>query len=138
MWEMARGREMNNGEKILEILQQMQTDIAGLQTQFNGMQETVSSIQLTVGGLQADVAGLKADVAGVKADVAGVKTDIGRLESKMEEGFRATRSEIMDVVEEVGCQVRQMSGSFQAVKDAATQNAFDIQSLRAGELRRRT
>ena len=52
---------MNNEEKILEMLGQMQSDMAGM---------------------KADLAGVKADMAGVKADMAGMKERIDQIDER--------------------------------------------------------
>ena len=51
---------MNNEEKILEMLGQMQADIAGMKTD--------------ISGIKSDQAAMKADQAAMKADIAGIKT----------------------------------------------------------------
>ena len=60
---------MQNEEKILHILEGIQSDISELK-------EDVSE-------LKTDVSGLKADMTEVKADVSGLKEDVSDLKGRM-------------------------------------------------------
>jgi predicted nucleic acid-binding Zn-ribbon protein len=60
---------MNNEEKILEILGNIQADVSGLKTD--------------VSGLKTDMTGMKADVSGLKTDVAEMKTDMTDLKERV-------------------------------------------------------
>ena len=70
---------MNNEERILAILESMQSDISGLKEDVSGLKEDVSGLKEDVGGLKEDVSGLKKDVSGLKEDVGGLKEDVGGL-----------------------------------------------------------
>lgn len=93
---------MNNEEKILEILVQMQTNITDL----------------------------KSGQAQMRADITELKTDVRALHNKMEKGFQATRSEIVDVVEAVSQKVERLENTIKSVEDVTAQNAFDVQLMK--------
>ena len=82
---------MNNEEKILQILTQMQNDISGLKEgqatiqaditefkqdtnkRFDNLEQGQTSMQADTSGLKSDVSDLKTDVNGLKADVSDLK-----------------------------------------------------------------
>lgn len=59
---------MNNEEKILQILAQMQTDIAGLK-------QGQASMLVVQAGMQSDISGLKQGQADMLADIDQIKED---------------------------------------------------------------
>jgi len=65
---------MNNEEKILQILTQMQGDISDIKAD-------VSELKADVAVLKHDVSELRADVEVLKHDVSALKGDIVRLEN---------------------------------------------------------
>ena len=75
---------MNNEEKILTILEQMQTDISGLKQDVSGLKEDVSGLKEDVSGLKEDVSGLKEDVSGLKEDVSGLKQDVSAIKIRLD------------------------------------------------------
>ncbi len=107
---------MNNEEKILAILMQMQTDITDLKAD--------------VTTLKSEQALMRADIADLKSDVTTLKADVKALHDKMDKGFQATRSEIVDVVEAVSHKVERLEDAIKSVEDVAAQNAFDVQLMK--------
>ena len=107
---------MNNEEKILEILVQMQTNITDLKS---GQAQ-----------MRADITELKSEQAQMRADITELKTDVRALHNKMEKGFQATRSEIVDVVEAVSQKVERLENTIKSVEDVTAQNAFDVQLMK--------
>ena len=63
---------MTNEEKILKMLEAMQTDMAGMKTDIISMKADIS-------GMQTDMAGMKADISGMQTDMAGMKSDISKI-----------------------------------------------------------
>ena len=83
---------MNNEEKILHILENIQTDVSGLKTDVAGLKSDIVEVKADVAGLKsdmvevkADIAGLKSDMVEVKADIAGLKTDVAGLKTDLTE-----------------------------------------------------
>ncbi len=74
-----------NEERILQLLEVMQSDISGLKTD--------------VAGLKTDVAGLKTDVAGMKADIAELKASQEELKASQEE-LKASQEEMKEALSE--------------------------------------
>ena len=75
---------MNNEEKILEILGNIQTDISGLKSDVSGLKTDVSGLKTDVSGLKTDVSGLKTDVADLKSDVADLRDRVVKIEVTQE------------------------------------------------------
>jgi len=73
------GMGMNNEEKILSILESMQTDISGLKEDVSDLKKDVAGLKEDVSGLKMDVSGLKEDVSVLKEDVSGLKEDVSGL-----------------------------------------------------------
>lgn len=69
---------MNNEEKILELLAELKTDVAGLKTDVAGLKTDVAGIKTDVAELQTDVAGLQTDVTGLKTDVTSIKATLDK------------------------------------------------------------
>mgnify|MGYP002581958797 CR=1 FL=1 len=65
---------MNNEEKILEMLGQMQTDISGIKSDQAAMKADIAGIKTEQAAMRADIAGIKTEQAAMKADIAGIKT----------------------------------------------------------------
>ena len=128
---------MNNEEKILEILVQMQTNITDLKSGQAQMQADITELKSEQAQMRADIADLRTDVttlkseqAQMRADITELKTDVRALHNKMEKGFQATRSEIVDVVEAVSQKVERLENTIKSVEDVAAQNAFDVQLMK--------
>ena len=75
---------MNNEEKILEILTQMQQDISGLKVGQARLEADVSGLKADVSGLKADVSSLKTGQTKLEADVSGIKV---RLDVEVQKQF---------------------------------------------------
>ena len=75
---------MTNEEKILEMLSAMQSSITTM---------------------QADITTMQANISTMQADITTIKQDVKALDRKVEEGFKAIRSELVDAVETVGRKV---------------------------------
>lgn len=73
---------MNNEEKILEMLGQMQTDISGIKSDQAAM--------------KADIADIKTDQAAMKADIAGIKT---RLDVEVMKQFKLLAEGQKDILD---------------------------------------
>ena len=128
---------MNNEEKILEILVQMQTNITDLKSGQAQMRADITDLKSEQAQMRADIADLRTDVttlkseqAQMRADITELKTDVRALHNKMEKGFQATRSEIVDVVEAVSQKVERLENTIKSVEDVAAQNAFDVQLMK--------
>ncbi len=128
---------MNNEEKILEILVQMQTNITDLKSGQAQMRADITELKSEQAQMRADIADLRTDVttlkseqAQMRADITELKTDVRALHNKMEKGFQATRSEIVDVVEAVSQKVERLENTIKSVEDVTAQNAFDVQLMK--------
>jgi hypothetical protein len=69
---------MNNEEKILNILGQIQTDISGMQTDISGLKEGQAEISGIQGQMQADISVLKEDVAINRSRLARMEIEQGK------------------------------------------------------------
>ena len=132
-----RSPDMNNEEKILEILVQMQTNITDLKSGQAQMRADITELKSEQAQMRADIADLRTDVttlkseqAQMRADITELKTDVRALHNKMEKGFQATRSEIVDVVEAVSQKVERLENTIKSVEDVTAQNAFDVQLMK--------
>ena len=142
---------MNNEEKILEILVQMQTNITDLKSGQAQMQADITDLKSEQAQMRADITELKSEQAQMRADIADLRTDVTTLKSeqaqiraeitelktdvralqyKMEIGFQASRSEIVDVVEAVSQKVERLENTIKSVEDVTAQNAFDVQLMK--------
>ncbi len=135
---------MNNEEKILEILVQMQTnitdlksgqaqiraDIADLRTDVTTLKSEQAQMRADIADLRTDVTTLKSEQAQMRADITELKTDVKALHNELEKGFQATRSEIVDVVEAVSQKVERLDNTIKSVEDVTAQNAFDVQLMK--------
>ena len=79
---------MNNEEKILAILQQMQGDITGLKQGQNELRADVAALKEDVSVLKEDVSTLKHGQNELRTDVAALKEDV----EIIKEDARITRS----------------------------------------------
>lgn len=107
---------MNNEEKILEMLGQMQADISGIKSDQAAMKADIAGIKTEQSAMKADQAAMKADIAGIKTrlDVEvtqrfnllaeGQKDILDALTPKSE--FEKLRSE-MDVLKLAVCTLSQ-------------------------------
>lgn len=57
---------MNNEEKILEILSQIQQDVSGLKQDVSGLKQDVSGLKQDVSGLNQKYSNLQQDVTSIK------------------------------------------------------------------------
>ncbi len=135
---------MNNEEKILEILVQMQNnitdlksgqaqiraDIADLRTDVTTLKSEQAQMRADIADLRTDVTTLKSEQAQMRADITELKTDVKALHNELEKGFQATRSEIVDVVEAVSQKVERLENTIKSVEDVTAQNAFDVQLMK--------
>lgn len=94
---------MTNEEKILEMLSAMQSSITTMQANISTMQ----------------------------ADITTIKQDIKALDHKLEEGFRNTRSELVDAIEAVGQKVERLESTVKDVETVTARNTFELQLIKA-------
>lgn len=93
---------MTNEEKILEMLSAMQSSITTMQSSITTMQ----------------------------ADITTIKEDVKALDCKVEEGFKATRSELVDTVETVGRKVERLESTVKDVETVTARNTFELQLIK--------
>lgn len=68
---------MDNEQKILDILEQMQARMDGMEAKMGGM-------EAKMGGMQTDITGIKADMTGMKDDIKSIDQRTTRLEINQE------------------------------------------------------
>lgn len=66
----------------------------------------------------------------MQADITTIKQDVKALDRKMEEGFKATRSELVDAVETVGRKVEHLECSVKDVETVTARNTFELQLIK--------
>ncbi|MFH1621188.1 MAG: hypothetical protein ABIB04_03835 [Patescibacteria group bacterium] len=84
-------------EKILDVVQGLSKDMAGLSKGVAGLTKDMTDLKSTVNILAKDVTELKTDVAGLKSDVTELKTDVAGLKSVSQEHTTS----IQDILEAV-------------------------------------
>lgn len=92
---------MSNEEKILDLLQTMQTNIQGLQEDVKGLQGDVKELNAGQTKLQEDVKGLKAGQSKLQEDVKGLNAGQTKLQEDVKElkaGQTKLKTEIMHEV----------------------------------------
>lgn len=67
---------MNNEEKILEILMQMQSDVSGLKSDVSGLKSDVSELKTKVGNIETKVDALETKVDALQEDMSEVKLNV--------------------------------------------------------------
>lgn len=67
---------MNNEEKILEILMQMQSDVSGLKSDVFELKTKVGNIETKVDALETKVDALEAKVDALQEDMSEVKLNV--------------------------------------------------------------
>ena len=72
---------MNNEEKILEILFQIQKDQSDMRADITGMKSDISGLKTEVADMKSDISGLKTEVADMKSDISGLKTEVADMKS---------------------------------------------------------
>ena len=85
---------MNNEEKILKILEQMQADISGTKSDIADMKGDIS-------GTKSDIASMKGDIADLRQTVAKIEIDHGQSLAALHDGYKMLyeiTSEIRDDV----------------------------------------
>ena len=69
-------------------------------------------------------------LAAMQSDITTIKEDVKALDNKIEEGFKATRSELVEAVEAVGRKVERLEGSVKDVETVTARNAFELQLIK--------
>lgn len=67
---------MNNEEKILEILMQMQSDVSGLKSDVSELKTKVDNIEVKVDALETKVDALETKVDALQEDMSEVKLNV--------------------------------------------------------------
>ena len=84
----------------------------------------------------AELAAIKATVnmdgqtAELKQEISRIDKKIDALGDKMDKGFAATRSEVVDAVETVGHKVDALKGKVTDVETVTARNAFELQLIK--------
>lgn len=98
------------------------------------MEDQNKEVMGHLAAMQADITTIKEDIKAldVKLDsnTAELKQEIAELRTEMEEGFKATRLEIVEVVERVGRKVERLEGSVKDVETVTARNAFELQLIK--------
>lgn len=81
-----------NTDTIIEMLEQVPTDIAGIKTDVAGVKEDIGTVKTDVAGVKTDVGSVKTDVAGVKEDTSKILTNLSESRPKRY-GFRVKMNE---------------------------------------------
>ncbi|KAI2464945.1 hypothetical protein F4781DRAFT_411024 [Annulohypoxylon bovei var. microspora] len=85
---------IDNGQRILAVLQDMQVDIGAIKGDVSTLKADVGILKADVSTLKADVGILKADVSTLKVDVSNLKGDVSTL--KMDVANINTRLDNID------------------------------------------
>jgi len=74
---------MNNEEKILTLLEQMNGRLDNLETEVASVKTEVASVKTEVASVKTEVASVKTEVASVKTEVASVKTEVASVKTEV-------------------------------------------------------
>lgn len=75
---------MNNEEKILEVLTQMQAAQAQMQEDIAGMKGDISTLKDGQVQMQEDIAGMKGDISDLKGGQIQMQEDIHRINARLD------------------------------------------------------
>ena len=118
---------MDNEEKILLILTQMQADITGLK-------EGQTVMQADIDGLKTDVSNLKAGQAELKASQAEIIKKVDSITEQVQdltESQAEIRINMNRLIVDNDKQHKDLSKKIDGVKTVIAQNVFDIGELKA-------
>jgi chromosome segregation ATPase len=73
-----RGAVMNKEDKILSILETMQTDVSSLKTDVSSLKNDVSSLKNKVDNIETNIEQMQKDLTGVRNTVAVIEVEHGR------------------------------------------------------------
>lgn len=95
---------MNNEEKMLKILESMQSQINGLDSKFDGLQSQTSentqilkALEHKVDVIKAEQENMKHDLANISGDIQSIKKDVNILSKDVAFIESATGKNIMDI-----------------------------------------
>ena len=74
---------------------------------------------------------MQSSITTMQADITTIKEDVKALDRKVEEGFKATRSELVDTIETVGRKVERLESTVKDVQTVTAQNTFELQLIKA-------
>ena len=125
---------MNNEEKILLILTQVQADIAGLKEGQTVMQADIDSLKEGQTVMQADIGGLKTDVSNLRAGQAEIIKKVDSITEQVQdltESQAEIRINTNRLIVDNDKQHKDLSKKIDGVKTVIAQNVFDIGELKA-------
>jgi len=96
---------MNNEEKILKILEQIQGDIAGVKSD-------VADTKSDVAGTKGDIAGMKGDIAGLTQIVAKIEIEHGQSIKALLDGYKM----VYEIASQTRDEVYSLKGDMKDVK----------------------
>ena len=101
---------------------------------FENQSAELAAIKATVNNQAAELVSIKAmmndQTAELKQEIDRIDKKIDVLSDKMDKGFAATRSEVVDAVEAVGHKVDALKGKVTDVETVAARNAFELQLIK--------
>lgn len=70
---------MNNETKILQILETMQSNIAGIQSDISTIRSDITSVQSDIGTMRSDMTSVQSDISTMRTDITSAQSDITSL-----------------------------------------------------------
>lgn len=105
-----------------------------IKAMFESQTAELAAIKATVNNQSAELASIKSMMDGqtaeLKQEISRIDKKIDTLGDKMDKGFAATRSEVVDAVEAVGNKVDALKGKVTDVETVTARNAFELQLIK--------
>lgn len=88
---------MNNEEKILKVLESMQSQLNGLESQTSENTQILKALEHKVDVIKAEQENMKHDLANISGDIQSIKKDVNILSKDVAFIETATGKNIMDI-----------------------------------------
>lgn len=119
--------KMNNEDKILKILEQMQGDI-------NGMKTDISDMKTDINGAKIDINSMKTDINSLKEDMGLVKTQLkehGSMLSALKTASEVHKADIDNLTHQVANLSQEMKSGFKEVNQRIDNITKDLSVVEA-------
>lgn len=118
---------MNNEDKILKMLEQMQGDI-------NGMKTDISDMKTDINGAKIDINSMKTDINSLKEDMGLVKTQLkehGSMLSALKTASEVHKADVDNLTNQVAKLSQEMKSGFKEVNQRIDNITKDLSVVEA-------
>ena len=127
---------MTNEEKILNLLQEMQSDMQHMQSDITDMKTEITGMKTEITGMKTEITGMKTEITGMKTEITGMKTEItdikasqNRLEKKLDDVYNQT-ADLTEFRTEANTKLDKISDDIEFLKHEEYQTKQDIFKLK--------